>query len=320
MNKRTQAIREAARRMLEAGEVDVVLGYAKGTTPGRERPLVARTAGDADKLVWSGLCVGNVAKMLVGRKDRAGIVAQGCVSRNILGLIKENQTERERLKIIGVPCLGMLDFRKIAERFPGREILEIREEAADDPSEVVVVGRDFQERVPRDEVKRGNCLTCLHRNPVLSDVMAADPVDETMGGDIDRMAGPWENLEPAGRRERFEETFSACIRCNACRDVCPLCFCTTCFVDESRPQWCGKTQDPADVQTFHLLRALHCAGRCTDCGACESACPQGIKVRALTSKLEKDVRELYGYEPWLDDEAKPPLATFRPDDPQEFIK
>lgn len=100
----------------------------------------------------------------------------------------------------------------------------------------------------------------------------------------------------------------------------PLCYCHVCFVDESQPQWCGKGQDEADVATFHLLRAFHCAGRCTDCGACESACPMGIKVRRFTSKIEKDVRELYGYTPGLDLESTPPLSVYRPNDPQEFIK
>jgi ferredoxin len=90
-------------------------------------------------------------------------------------------------------------------------------------------------------------------------------------------------------------------------------------VDESKPQWCGKTQDQADVGTFHLLRAFHCAGRCTDCGACESACPMGIKMRRLTMKLEKDIRQLYGYEPGLSLDQQPPMTVFKPNDPQDFI-
>ena len=45
-----------------------------------------------------------------------------------------------------------------------------------------------------------------------------------------------------------------------------------------------------------------------------------IDLRALVKKLEKDVRELYSYEAGLDLKTVPPLSTFRPDDPQEFIK
>jgi ferredoxin len=89
-------------------------------------------------------------------------------------------------------------------------------------------------------------------------------------------------------------------------------------VDENQPQWCGKTVEETDLHTFHILRAFHCAGRCTDCGACESACPVGIKMRRLTSKLEKDIRELYNYSPGLDMESTPPLSVYRPDDPEPF--
>ena len=45
----------------------------------------------------------------------------------------------------------------------------------------------------------------------------------------------------------------------------------------------------------------------------------GIKLRMLTKKVEKDVKELFGYEAGLSPEAPPPLATFREDDPGDFI-
>ena len=82
----------------------------------------------------------------------------------------------------------------------------------------------------------------------------------------------------------------------------------------------GKSMDAADVRTFHFLRAYHCAGRCTDCGACERVCPVGINMRAFTKKLEKDCFDAYGWEAGLSLEQRPPLDTYRPDDPAEFIK
>ena len=82
----------------------------------------------------------------------------------------------------------------------------------------------------------------------------------------------------------------------------------------------GKSLDPTDVRTFHFLRAFHCAGRCTDCGACERACPVGIKVRQFTKKLEKDILDLYHFEAGMVLEGRPPLDVFLPDDPDNFIK
>jgi ferredoxin len=127
-------------------------------------------------------------------------------------------------------------------------------------------------------------------------------------------------MTDAERWQHFQQLLAPCIRCYACRNACPMCYCPTCFVDESTPQWLGKSIDPTDTQNFHFLRAYHLAGRCTDCGNCERACPVGIKMRLLTKKLEKDVAELYDYEAGLNLDDPPPLDTYRPDDPQEFIK
>jgi Fe-S oxidoreductase len=82
----------------------------------------------------------------------------------------------------------------------------------------------------------------------------------------------------------------------------------------------GKSLDPTDVRTFHFLRAFHCAGRCTDCGACERACPVGIKVRQFTKKLEKDILDLYHFEAGMVLEGRPPMDVYLPDDPENFIK
>ena len=57
-----------------------------------------------------------------------------------------------------------------------------------------------------------------------------------------------------------------------------------------------------------------------DCGACSQVCPMNIELRILNKKTEKDVKELYGYEVGIDLEELPPMATFKIDDPQEFVK
>lgn len=140
--------------------------------------------------------------------------------------------------------------------------------------------------------------------------------------DVDRYADVRE-LEAMPAEEKwayFDDLLKACIRCYACRNACPLCYCPTCFVDESKPQWVGKSQDPIDIRTFHFLRAFHCAGRCTDCGACQRACPVGINMRVFTKKLEKDCLELYGWEAGMDPESRPPLDFYRAEDPEDFIK
>ncbi len=64
-----------------------------------------------NELIWDSNCGINLANYLTDRKEKIGIVAKGCDSRNIVTHIIENKIKREQLYIIGVPCTGMMDKR-----------------------------------------------------------------------------------------------------------------------------------------------------------------------------------------------------------------
>jgi len=308
-------IKEISRRLLKEAKVDMVIGFRKGTVVMMNEPCFVKTVEDVDNLVWDSNCGINLANYLTNRTERIGIVAKGCDSRNIVTHIIENKIKRDQVVIIGVPCKGMIDRHNI-EAMAEAEIQEVIE--TDDT--IQIKGDGFEKTLDKEEVLQQNCAICVHRNPVIYDELAADEVKEQK--DVDRYEDVRhiEALSPDEKWDFFEDLLWTCIRCYACRNACPLCYCPTCFVDESRPQWVGKSQDPTDIRTFHFLRAYHCAGRCTDCGACERACPMGIKVRLFTKKLEKDCLELFDWEAGLTLEKRPPLDTYRPDDPDEFIR
>ncbi|MEJ5349778.1 MAG: 4Fe-4S dicluster domain-containing protein [Desulfosoma sp.] len=316
MHAYTKKIREAAQRLLVEKKVDGVIGFRQGTIPMMSEPVMIRHVDQVDQLVWNSFCGVNLANYLVKRKDRVAVVAKGCDSRNMVLQMQENQFQRNQLYILGAPCHGMVDRRKIWAFLKGREPLQVTENGP----ELHVSGKGFEEVLRREEYLQDNCRICTHRNPVIYDELLGDLVSEQTGVDRYEDVRRVEAMPPQDKWRYFEELIASCIRCYACRNACPMCYCPTCFVDESRPQWVGKTLDATDTRTFHLLRAFHLAGRCTDCGACERACPMGISVRQFTKKLEKDVKELYGYEAGLVMEGRPPLDTYRPDDPQDFIK
>jgi len=316
MEEREKLLRDIAAELLREEKVDLIIGYEEGTVPLRSRPSFIRSAEDAERMIWNDTCENNLGNYLPGREGRIGIVAKGCDVRAIVGLIKERQIERDRLTIIGMPCLGMVDRRKVEARVGGGEILSARREGG----AWVVEGEGFAETIAPEELLYDSCVTCTHRNPALYDVLVGEPVPEEADADE---YGPVDELEAMSADERwayFRAEFDKCIRCYACRNVCPLCYCKQCFVDQTRPQWFGKTPDSTDTMIFHLVRVLHVAGRCVDCGACERACPMGVDLRALAKKAEKEIRELYGYVAGMDVEELPPFATFREDDPQEFIR
>jgi len=315
MERRIQRIREIAKRLLSEGKVDVVIGYGQGTVPLRNAPLFARDEKQADKLIWDSNCRINLANYLPRRTDRVAVVAKGCDARNIINHVVEHQIQREQVYIIGVPCEGMIDPELVRRKEP-----RLITGSVEADGKLTVKGDGFETVISKDEVLRSNCRICVHRNPSVYDELAVDAVPELQN--VDRFADIKELLSKpdSERYAYFQELVSQCIRCYACRDACPLCYCPVCFVDESMPQWLGKSVDSRDVMTYHLLRAFHCAGRCTDCGACESACPMDIKVRQFTRRLEMDIQERYGYEAGLSLESRPPLTVYLPDDPQEFIK
>jgi formate dehydrogenase (coenzyme F420) beta subunit len=310
--RKIQALAKAA---LEQGKVEMVIGYRRGTLPMMNEPALVRSPADVDTLVWDGHCGINLVNYLSNRKEKIGIIAKGCDSRNIVTHILENKIKREQLYIIGVPCTGMLNRHGITAIGRG-EILTVSE--SDDT--VTITDQEGERNFPRAELLQENCRTCLHRNPVLYDDPAGDLVTEQT--DVDRYADirHLEAMDQPEKKAFFDNLLAPCIRCYACRNACPLCYCPTCFVDESRPQWVGKGDNPTDIHTFHFLRAYHCAGRCTDCGACQRACPMNINVRLLTKKLEKDCLELFQWEAGLSLDQRPPLDTFKPDDPNDFIR
>ena len=312
----TDKIREIAKKILTDKTVDLIIGFKRGTVPMMTEPVLVRDAERTDQLYWGSFCNMNLANYLPKREEKIGVVAKGCDSRNIAVHIVENQIKREQLYIIGVPCEGMVDRRKILHLVGDKEVTEVTESNGN----ITVKGNGFEHTLKKTEYLQDNCITCMHRNPIIHDILVAESVGERTDPDPYEDVKEIEKMGPEERWEFFSNLIKECTRCYACRNACPLCYCPTCFVDESDPQWVGKSIDPTDTMTFHILRAYHCAGRCTDCGACQQACPVDINVRLFTRKLNKDVLDLYGCEAGLSIEERPPLDTYRPDDYDEFIR
>lgn len=314
MQKIAAAVQDAAKKLFDEQKVDLVIGFAKGSLPLRSTPCFIRNSGDAARLTWDYSCENNLANYLRKREGKVAVVAKGCDVRAIVALVKENQINRENLYIIGIPCAGMVDRVKVDELLGGKELLEVEEKG----DTLVLKGKGFAVESKLDDLYHDTCKTCRYGNPVVYDMLIGDPVPEKPEDTFADVAA-FEALSPAERKAALAAEFSKCIRCYACRNACPMCYCTECFVDCSAPAWINKSADTADNIMFQSVRVFHSAGRCADCGACDRACPMGLNLRGMTRKMVKEVKELFGYEAGVNLEDKPALAEFTADDPQPFL-
>ncbi|MFU8855371.1 MAG: 4Fe-4S dicluster domain-containing protein [Deferrisomatales bacterium] len=322
---------EAARALAE-DRVQVVVGFEAGTLPLTATPVFITAPEEAGRLVWNPACGQNLAKYvhdLVAahraaqkrlkpedrKKKVVGVVAPGCTSRSLAIHLNERQYGRDEVLVFGVPCTGVLDRRKLLEAAGGEELLTGSFEDGRVRVESAAGAKDLAVR----DLLAESCRSCAFNNPVLSDVMLGEPAPPHDAAREFTAVEAVEELSADERWQGFAQEMAKCMRCNACRNACPSCYCRTCFAEQSQPQWVGIGQAEADVQVFQLMRLYHMAGRCVDCGSCSAVCPMGVDLRRFLKKLDKDVLGMFGRRAGLSPDEPAALAEAKEDDLEEFI-
>ena len=320
-------LRETAAGIVSREDVKYLIGWRRGTFGYRVSPCFIEDAAGAEELIFSPLCISNLATYLTLVEKRpvprgqepdnrkVAILVKGCDSRAVNQLLVEKGIKREQIVVVGLPCPGMVDWKLLAEKYPETE----------EPAELSWSGENFmltaggQEiTVPRAEVLAEKCRLCRHPNPVISDVIVGEQVQPWVP-ETDNGVAEIEKKSTPEKWAYWEEQFSKCVRCYSCKNACPLCYCEDCILDRLDPIWVNRAVNFSENTAFHLARAFHLAGRCVECGECERVCPAGIPLGKLNRKLAQTVREEYGFEPGLDPEAEPFQASYKPEDPEEFI-
>ncbi len=131
-----------------------------------------------------------------------------------------------------------------------------------------------------------------------------------------------DKLEQMNPKERFaywQAEFSRCIKCYACRQACPMCYCRRCIVDCNQPQWVNTSSHTLGNFEWNIVRAFHLSGRCVGCGNCDRACPVNIPLRLINARMAQEVLGSFDHFAGMSETQEPVLASFKKDDSETFI-
>ena len=318
-----QEIVNRAKELLADGTVKRVLGWKAGDLPYNPEPAYFEKEEDLEEFVYNGFCGANLSKYMIEASKMEGktlVFLKPCDTYSFQQLMKEHRVDREKAYIIGVGCKGKLDIERI-RRMGIKGIKNIAGANLEDEAEILTIETLYGEKeVPYKDAMLERCHVCKGKDHMIFDEIIGES-KETKDGDRFAEVERIEAMSPEEKFAFFQKELSKCIRCNACRNVCPACSCRKCVFDSNKFDSAQKANvDSFEEKMFHIIRAFHVAGRCTDCGECSRVCPQGIPLHLFNRKFIKDIDELYGeYQAGADLEERGPLTSYQLDDAEPGI-
>ena len=250
----TKQIQEIASKLFAENKIDYFVGLKQNGFDDNQVPFLITDPQDIPKLVFNDKSVFNLTNYLKAdhtRRKRVGLVVKGCDSRSLNLLLTESQLKRENVYAIGICCEGVVNEK----------------------------GEKAQ-----------NCIECVMPDAVVFDELLGTPKgrkDYIANVDLKELT----EKPLVERADYFSKVFENCIRCNACRHSCPLCYCAKCCIDQETSTLYNGSNTTSSAMHALMTWSLHLAGRCVDCRNCEKACPSHLPLHLLHKQNEKVIFE-----------------------------
>lgn len=276
-------LRETCRKLLEEGAVQVVIGYGQDKPSMMPHPVFITKPEDTKRLVWNDLCFSNLAAYVT----------------------------RKEIKVLGKPAV-------IVKGCDERALVVLEQESQITRDGIYVIGMDCD---GVGNPRAAKCASCEVRMPRYADATIGEPKPVTPAADS-RYAelDAFMKKTPAERMAYWRAEFARCVKCYACREVCPMCYCNRCLADKNRPTVIDTSATIKGNLAWHITRAFHQAGRCVGCDECTRACPAGINLRLLNQSLAKAAERAFAYRAGMDPETPPVIGSFSLEDKENFIQ
>ena len=292
-----EELREYAKELLEKGEVAAVIGYTQ-VTERRTKPIIITDPADSSKLVFNEYCLNNLTVYLTKARINAmcrtkdkimklAICAKPCDVHSIVALIQENQVHRNDIVIISFNCHGAV--KDFGFEFSGENLAS-------------------------------KCITCETHKPLYFDKIFGEEKETPKASDA--ALARIEELESMTHEERFEyfkNEFDKCIKCYACRAVCPLCYCQRCITDKAIPRWIESSSHQRGNFAWNIVRAFHLSARCTGCGECDRACPMDIPLSLINRRMAMEAKKSFSYVSGRSLETPTLVGSFNEKDSDELF-
>ena len=312
-----QELKQRAIELLQNGTVSRVLGWKIGENTYDPEPAFFDSVEAMEGFVYNNFCAANLSKYMIEASKLEGktlVCLKPCDSYSFNQLLAEHRVDREKAYIIGVGCKGKLSIEQI-KKSGVKGILSVTDT---DPIQIETLYGSKE--LPYTAGMLSRCFSCKGKDHVVCDEQIGESTETATVDRFDEVRRV-EAMSPAEKFAFFQAELSKCIRCNACRNVCPACSCRKCVFDSNKFDSAQKANvDSFEEKMFHIIRAFHVAGRCTDCGECSRVCPQGIPLHLFNRKFIKDINTLYGeYQAGADPEARGPLTSFTTEDAEPSV-